>query len=54
MLNLKNYVVGLTFIMMLSLFLLKKIQDRNRAKNKRIQEKRDVKNGLRTVRVKNN
>jgi hypothetical protein len=39
MLNLKNYVVGLTFVVMLSLFLLKKIQDRNRSTNKRIHEK---------------
>ncbi|SCG86507.1 hypothetical protein [Methanobacterium congolense] len=39
MLNLKNYVVGLTFVAMLSIFLLKKIFDRNTAKNKRIHEK---------------
>lgn len=39
MLNLKNYVVGLTFVAMLSIFLLKKIFDRNTAKNKGIHEK---------------
>lgn len=39
MFNLKNYIVGLTFVAMLSLFLLKKIFDRNIAKKKRIHEK---------------
>jgi|GEM_PF-2397532 len=39
MFNLKNYIIGLTFVVMLSLFLLKKIQDKIRAKKKRIQEK---------------
>ena len=40
MFNLKNYIVSLTFVAMLSLFLLKKISDRNRAKKKRIHEKK--------------
>lgn len=39
MFNLKNYIIGLTFVVMLSLFLLKKIQDKICAKKKRIQEK---------------
>lgn len=39
MFNLKNYIVGLSFVVMLSLFLLKKLQDRISGKKKHIQEK---------------
>ncbi|KAF5089306.1 hypothetical protein [Methanobacterium aggregans] len=43
MLNLKNYIVGLTFVLMLTIFLLKKIHDRNAQKNKQIMEHKERK-----------